>query len=64
MSPESSHRLEELHWKRQGQGLSQEEAQAVADLVDQYERTMLIRAHAAALWKRRGHDPSELLATG
>ncbi len=29
-------------------------------LVRQYERVMLVRAHAAALLKQRGHDVSEL----
>lgn len=51
---EISERLEELHMKRQRDGLSQAEDFERADLLDQYERHMLIRAQAAALLARRG----------
>jgi plasmid stability protein len=61
LSPEAARQLEELHWKRQREVLTQDEAQTAASLVEQYERAMLIRARAAALWKQRGHDPSELI---
>jgi plasmid stability protein len=62
LSPEAARQLEELHWKRQREGfLTPAEAQLAADLLEQQERAMLIRAHAVALWKRRGHDPSEFL---
>jgi plasmid stability protein len=54
--------LEALHVKRQGEGLSESEAQVLAELVGQYERSMLIRARAAALLKERGHDLSGLAA--
>lgn len=54
-------RLEELHLKRQREGLTADEAQIVATLVRQYERAMLVRAQAAALLKQRGHDVSSLL---
>jgi plasmid stability protein len=64
LSAEVAHQLEELHWKRQKQGLTEVETTTLANLVDQYERAMLTRAHAAALWKRRGHDPSELITSG
>jgi plasmid stability protein len=56
-------RLEELHLKRQREGLTADEAQTVATLVRQYERAMLVRAQAAALLKQRGHDISSLLTT-
>jgi plasmid stability protein len=59
---ESAQQLEELHLRRQRQELTEVEAETLAGLVAEYERAMLIRAHAAALWKQRGHDPSELLA--
>jgi plasmid stability protein len=61
LSPEDARQLEELHWKRQREGLTQVEAQTAANLVEDYERAMLIRARAAALWKQRGNDPSELI---
>ena len=63
LAPELSIRIEELHWKQQAQGLTPEEARTLSVLMDQYERILLIRAQAAAIWKRRGHDPSELLVT-
>jgi len=64
LSSEAAGQLEELHRKRRQQGLTRGEAQTLAALVEQYERAMLVRAHAAALWKRRGHDPSELITAG
>src|SRR4051812_13467710 len=45
--------LEVLHLKRQKAGLSESEASNLAELVQQYERSMLIRASAAALLKQR-----------
>jgi len=52
--------LEVLHLKRQKNGLSESEASNLAELVRQYERSMLIRARAAALLKQRGCDLSGL----
>jgi hypothetical protein len=43
------------------QGLTEAEVQEAATLLRQYERVMLVRAHAAALLKQRGHDVSSLL---
>ena len=57
-------RLEDLHLKRQGEGLTEAEAAEVARLVRQYERFMLVRAQAAALLKQRGQDVSVLLTPG
>jgi plasmid stability protein len=54
-------RLEELHLKRQREGLTDAEAQDLAGLVRQYERAVLVRAQAAALLKQRGHDITGLL---
>ena len=62
MSKKSLARLESLHHKRQREGLTDAEAQEAAALTIQYERTVLIRAHAAALLKQRGHDVSMLLS--
>ena len=56
LSPEDASRLEELHYKRQREGLDDAEARELPPLVRQYERFMLVRAQAAALLKQRGHD--------
>lgn len=57
---ETAEQLERLHLKRQREGLSDREPQVLAGLVRQYERSMLVRAQAASLLQRRGHDVSEL----
>ncbi len=57
---EAAAQMENLHLKRQREGLIEAEAQTLAGLVRQYERAMLVRAQAAALLKQRGHDVSEL----
>ena len=54
--------IERLHLKRQQEGLTNTETESLADAMRQYERTMLVRARAAALLKQRGYDVSELLA--
>ncbi|MEK9163946.1 MAG: hypothetical protein AAB342_01175 [Chloroflexota bacterium] len=59
---EAASQMEELHLKRQREGLSEAEQQTLARLVRQYERAMLVRAQAAALLKQRGHDVSGLIA--
>lgn len=53
-------RLASLHQKRQREGLTDAEGREVADLTRRYERTMLVRAHAARLLKERGYDVSML----
>lgn len=62
MSASDAEELEELHFKRQREGLTEAEAQRASALVRHYERTMLVRAQAAALLKQRGHDVASLLA--
>jgi hypothetical protein len=62
LSPEAAEELENLHFKRQREGRSRAEAQRARFLLRQYDRAMLIRAHAAALLKQRGHDVDVLLA--
>jgi hypothetical protein len=52
--------MENLHLKRQREGLTEVEAQSLVGLVRQYERAMLVRAQATVLLKQRGHDVSEL----
>jgi hypothetical protein len=53
---ESAARLEELHWKRDREGLNEAEARELSHLVALYERTMLVRAQAAMLLRQRGHE--------
>jgi plasmid stability protein len=64
LAPEAAAELENLHLKRQREGLTAAETQTLAGLVRQYERAMLVRAQAAALLKQRGHDVSSLVAPG
>lgn len=59
---EDGARLEALHLKRQDKGLTAAEQATAAELVQQYERAMLMRAHALQLLKERGHDISGLVA--
>jgi hypothetical protein len=63
MKPNESAQMEKLHMKRQQVGLNDSEAQTLANLVRQYEKTMLVRAHSAALLKQRGYDVSDHLET-
>lgn len=60
LAVEVATQLEQLHLKRQQEGLTEAEAQALAELVRHYERAMLVRAQAAALLKQRGYDVREL----
>ena len=62
MPEQAAKQLEDLHLKRQGEGLTEAETLTLAGLVRQYERTMLVRAQAAALLRQRGHDVSTFLA--
>jgi len=61
LDSDQSAQMETLHIKRQSEGLSMVEEQALGGLVFRYERSMLIRSQAAALLKTRGHDVSSLL---
>jgi len=54
LASELAEELESLHFKQQREGLTEKEAARCAELVRAYERTMLIRAHAAAILKNRG----------
>lgn len=53
--------IEEFHLKRQREGLSASESEALATLMKEYARIMLVRSRSAALLKQRGHDVSGLL---
>jgi hypothetical protein len=61
LTGETSACLEQMHFKQSREGLSEKESHTLAELVRQYERTMLLRAQAAALLKKRGHDVSSLV---
>ncbi len=61
MLPEASQELETLHFKQRNEGLSPVEDATRAKLIQEYERSMLLRAQAAKLLKERGHDVSRLL---
>jgi predicted transcriptional regulator len=61
LAPEKATDLEELHIKRQSEGLSAPEVEALATLMKEYTRIMLVRSRSAALLKQRGHDVSGLL---
>ena len=60
LAPEKSSEIEELHRKRQRDGLSASELEALATLMTEYTRIMLVRARSATLLKQRGHDVSQL----
>lgn len=53
--------IEELHLKRQRDGLSPAEAEALGALMAEATRIMLVRSRAAALLKQRGCEVSVLL---
>ncbi len=61
LSRAESTELEDLHLKRQSEGLTPQESARTAYLVGQYERRLVLRAHAARVLKERGHDVSCLL---
>lgn len=56
MSADQRQRLEDLHDKQQRDGLTDEEQTEDGALLDLYRGTLLVRARAALLLKRRGYD--------
>ena len=60
LAAEATEKLEQLHFKRQREGLTEAEEQETVVLLRQYERAMLVRASAAAILRERGHDISVL----
>ncbi len=54
--------LDALVDKRRRQGLTDVEAQLLAELVDRHDRVMVLRAEAVARLRERGHDVSALVA--
>lgn len=61
LSTDMAAEMEQLHLKRQREGLTENEIQTLNNLLHHYERAMLVRATAAALLKQRGHDVSGLV---
>lgn len=59
LSSEQRTRLEVLHQKQQGEGLSLQEQQEEQALVKLYQETLLVRAQAAVLLKLRNYDISD-----
>ncbi len=55
-------RLGALNSKQKNEGLTADEKDDLSQLLYQYDRYMLLRAHAARILKQRGHDISGLLA--
>ncbi|MGH2584811.1 MAG: hypothetical protein ACRDJE_07860 [Dehalococcoidia bacterium] len=60
MSPDQRKRLEYLHDQQQRAPLTDEERSEEQTLLELYRGTVLVRAHAALLLKRRGYDISDL----
>gem|GEM_PF-763414 len=56
--------LEALNLKQQREALNTGEEEALDRLIEAYERFLLLRAEAASLLHRRGHDVSELIDPG
>ena len=54
--------LELLHFKKQREGLTDVEILRSSELIRAYERSMLVRAEAVALLKKRGVDIGHLAA--
>jgi plasmid stability protein len=61
LAPERAAEIEDLHLKRQREGLSASETEALATQMKEYTRAMLVRSRASALLKQRGHDVSGLI---
>jgi plasmid stability protein len=61
LSARSVARIETLHSKRRGQGLSDAEETELAALVKEYDKSILIRSEAMGILMDRGHDVSKLM---
>lgn len=60
---QAAEKLEKLNLKQQREGLSRSEEAALDRLTASYERFLLLRAEAASLLRKRGHDVSELIGS-
>ena len=61
LSAEKASAIEDLHAKRQHEGISASESETLATLMQEYTRTLLVRSRAAALLTQRGCDVSSLI---
>ena len=61
LAAERAAEIEELHQKRQSEGLSASENEALATLMKEYTRVMLVRARSASVLAQRGREVSGLL---
>jgi hypothetical protein len=61
LSDDSRSQLEALNSKQQREKLTPADKETLERLVDQYDQAVLLRAEAARLLKKRGHDVSGLL---
>lgn len=62
LAPAQSQEIEELNFKRQrGEALTPEEQQRLASLLHQYDKALLVRAHAVERLHERGQDVDSLL---
>jgi hypothetical protein len=55
-NPDMEKRFQELAFKRQAEGLSQEEEEEIWQLGSEFNRILLLRARAAELLHQRGYD--------
>jgi plasmid stability protein len=62
LTSQEAEQMQALTWKRQREGLTAAEQQETEQLLQRYNRIMLVRAKAAVLLKERGHDVSTLLS--
>ena len=62
LSDDVRSQLEALNFKQQRETLTPSERDTLAQLVQQYDQAVLLRAEAARLLKERGYDVSKLLA--
>lgn len=60
LSDEEAEQMQTLVWKQQRDGLTTREQRKAEKLIQRYNRTMLVRAQAAVLLKKRGLDISSL----
>jgi len=60
LSEEDAEQMQTLVWKQQRDGLATREQRKAEKLVQRYNRTMLVRAQAAVLLKKRGFDIASL----
>ncbi|MGH2585346.1 MAG: hypothetical protein ACRDJE_10580 [Dehalococcoidia bacterium] len=62
VSTRTSRRMESLNFKRQSVGLNRAERRVAEQLLEEFDRHMLVRSQALMLLKQRGHNISEFLS--